>query len=85
MNRSNASAVPLGELIVAFFDIAAQYSTDPLEITHLASKAVLTRLRRACKMSPASMSASLIGAGPRQLRSLRAGTRVALSSSSTGR
>ena len=63
MKKCIPNAVPLGELIVAFFDIAAQYSTDPLEVSRLASKAVLTRLRRARVISPVSMPASLIVAG----------------------
>lgn len=63
MKRNAPKAVPLGELVVAFFDIAAQYSTDPLEISRLASKAVLARLRRALETAPTSMSANFFVVG----------------------
>jgi hypothetical protein len=41
----------LGDLIVAAFDKAAQYSTDPQEVTRLATKAVVHMLRRARRAS----------------------------------
>jgi hypothetical protein len=39
----------LGELVAAAFDRAAQYSSDPREVSHLATEAVLHMLRRARK------------------------------------
>ncbi len=37
----------LGELVVAAFDQAARYSTDPEEVSRLATTAVMHILRRA--------------------------------------
>lgn len=37
----------LGELVVAAFDQAARYSTDPREVSRLATQAVAHMLRRA--------------------------------------
>jgi hypothetical protein len=37
----------LGELVVAVFDEAAQYGTDPDEVSRMATRAVLHMLRRA--------------------------------------
>jgi hypothetical protein len=37
---------PLGELVAAAFDAAAQYSPDPAEVSRLATGAVLRMLRR---------------------------------------
>lgn len=42
----------LGELVVAAFDKAAQYSTDPREVARLATRAVMHMLRRARRISP---------------------------------
>ena len=36
-----------GDLVVAVFDQAAHYSTDPWEVSRLATQAVLRMLRRA--------------------------------------
>ena len=41
----------LGELIVAAFDKAAHYSTDPQEVSRLATQAVVHLLRRAWRTS----------------------------------
>jgi hypothetical protein len=38
---------PLGELVAAAFDTAAQYSSDPAEVSRLATGAVIRMLRRA--------------------------------------
>ena len=35
-----------GDLVVAAFDMAAQYSADPREVSRLATRAVLHMLRR---------------------------------------
>jgi len=43
-------SVPLGELILAAFDNAALYSTDPREISRLATQAVSDLLRHAPKL-----------------------------------
>jgi hypothetical protein len=40
-------SAPLGELVVAAFDAAAHYSTDPLEVSRLATQAVGRMLRGA--------------------------------------
>jgi hypothetical protein len=42
----------LGELIAAVFDIAAQYSKDPREISRLATGTVMHMLRRAWMALP---------------------------------
>ena len=39
----------IGDLVVAAFDKAAQYSTDPREVSRLATRAVMRMLRRAPK------------------------------------
>ena len=44
--------VQLGELVTAAFDEAAQYSSDQLEISRLATGAVMRMLRRARKIPP---------------------------------
>ena len=36
----------LGDLVVVAFDMAAQYSTDPGEVSRLATRAVMHMLRR---------------------------------------
>lgn len=45
MERKGYKTILLGELVVAAFDIAAQYSTDPREISRLATKAVIHIMR----------------------------------------
>ena len=51
--RTNAhETAQLGQLVVAAFDEAAQYSSDPLEVSRLATRAVMHLLRRAWKRSP---------------------------------
>jgi hypothetical protein len=44
-----SKTVPLGELILAVFDRAATYSTDPREVARLATQAVARMLGRAQK------------------------------------
>jgi hypothetical protein len=51
-------SVPLGELILAAFDNAALYSTDPREISRLATQAVSDLLRHAPKLSLSRSSLS---------------------------
>ena len=52
--RTNVhKTVQLGDLVVATFDEAAQYSTYPREVSRLATKAVMHMLRRARKTSQA--------------------------------
>jgi hypothetical protein len=41
----------LGDLVVAVFDNAARYSTDPREVSRLATLAVMKMLRRAWRHS----------------------------------
>ena len=51
--RTNAQeTAPLGELVVAAFDEAAQYSSDPREVSRLATRAVMQMLRRPRKTAP---------------------------------
>lgn len=52
--------VQIGDLIVATFDYAAQYSTDPREVSRLATELVVYMLRRAGETSHS----------PRRLQSL---------------
>jgi len=44
----------LGELVVAAFDKAEHYSTDPREVSRLATQAVMRMLRRAWRASTPS-------------------------------
>ena len=61
--RANATkTVQLGELIVAAFDMAAQYSTDSREISRLATKAVVQVLQRAWETSPLPSGPAAIAA-----------------------
>lgn len=46
----------LGELVVAAFDKAAQYSTDPREVSRLATRAVMHMLWRAREEPSISLS-----------------------------
>lgn len=46
MSTDTRKTVLLGDLIVAAFDIAARHSTDPREVSRLATKAVAAVLRR---------------------------------------
>jgi hypothetical protein len=46
----------LGDLVVAAFDKAAQYSTDPREVSRLATRAVMHMLRRVCEEPSISLS-----------------------------
>ena len=52
MKTDLRKTVQLGELIVAVFDIAAQHSTDPREVSRLATEAVGNMLRRAWMTLP---------------------------------
>ncbi|MBN1773250.1 MAG: hypothetical protein JXB32_18455 [Deltaproteobacteria bacterium] len=52
---------PLGDLVVAAFDEAAIFSTDPLEVSRLATLTVIDLLRWAPRMAAA-------GPPPRALR-----------------
>jgi hypothetical protein len=62
--RTNVrKTVQLGELIVAVYDIAAQHSTDPREISRLATGAVMGMLLRAwMTLPPPSIPAASIDA-----------------------
>jgi hypothetical protein len=44
---------PLGELVVAVFDKAARYSSDPREVSRLATQAIMELLRRLRRFSMA--------------------------------
>ena len=47
--------VPLGELVLAAFDEAALCSTDPLEVSRLATQAVARMLRQSRRTSRPSI------------------------------
>jgi len=52
--RTNVhQTVQFGELVVAAFDRAARFSTDPREVSRLATSAVVHMLRHAQQTSPA--------------------------------
>jgi hypothetical protein len=51
-------AVQLGELVVAAFDFTAQYSTDPREVSRLATSAVMHMLQRRGKALPPPSTAA---------------------------
>lgn len=44
---------PFGELVVAVFDKATQYSTDPHKVSRMATRAVANIVRRARKLTHA--------------------------------
>lgn len=52
MHTNAHETAQLGELVVAAFDEAAQYSSDPREVSRLATRAVMHLLRHAWKRSP---------------------------------
>jgi len=47
MSTNAHETAQLGELVVAAFDEAAQYTSDPREVSHLATRAVMRLLRQA--------------------------------------
>ena len=47
MRKDIYNTVKLGELVEVVFDEAKQYSNDPREISHLATRVVMSMLRRA--------------------------------------
>jgi hypothetical protein len=63
MRTDTHHTVQLGALVVAAFDSAAQHSTDPREVSRLATEAVIHLLRRAREKSHS----------PRRLPSLEKG------------
>jgi len=50
-------ATQVGELVVAAFDKAASYSSDPREVSRLATQAVAQMLRRARRHAAAGLRA----------------------------
>jgi hypothetical protein len=52
MHTNAHETAQLGELVVAAFDEAAQYSSDPREVSRLATRAVMHLLRHVWKRSP---------------------------------
>jgi hypothetical protein len=58
MKTQNRKSAPLGELVLAVFDKAAQYSADPREISRLATQAVSHMLRHAPKLTSSQPSFS---------------------------
>lgn len=52
VRTSTYETVPLGELVMAAFDVAAQYSADPQEISRLATSSVTHLLRCAGDRDP---------------------------------
>ena len=51
METQVPKTVALGELILAVFDKAAQYSADPREVSRLATQAVSHMLRQAPRLT----------------------------------
>jgi hypothetical protein len=49
--RTAQQTAELGELVVAAFDEATRYSTDPREVSRLATRAVMDIVRRARRTS----------------------------------
>jgi hypothetical protein len=47
MSATANETAQIGDLVVAAFDLAARYSTDPKEVSRLATTAVIHLLRRA--------------------------------------
>jgi|GEM_PF-3398992 len=47
MKKNGYKTAKLGDLVAAVFDEAEQYSSDPLEVSRLATRAVTHMLRRA--------------------------------------
>jgi hypothetical protein len=54
MRTTVRKTAQLGDLVVAVFDQAAQYSTDPRTVSRLATRAVMHLLRQAEKSSDAA-------------------------------
>lgn len=50
MRTSRHGTVQVGQLIAAVFDEAAEYSTDPREVSRLATQAVIHMLQRASRV-----------------------------------
>jgi hypothetical protein len=72
MKADAPRTVLLGDLVVAAFDEAAQYSTDPLEVSRLAAGAVMHALwRRRRRSFPSKRPPSLGGGGGLRLVSQR--------------
>lgn len=55
----------LGELVVAAFDKAAQYSTDPRQVSRMATRAVVHMLRNVRRTSPRRLQLPLPDGGYR--------------------
>jgi hypothetical protein len=53
MKTNIQQTAQLGDLVVAAFDEAEDYSSDPREVSHLATRAVMHLLRRMRKTWPA--------------------------------
>jgi hypothetical protein len=56
MKTNVQKTAQLGELVAAAFDNAAHYSTDPREVSRLATQAVMNMLRRAGRISAPPLS-----------------------------
>jgi hypothetical protein len=56
MKTTAHKTAQLGDLVVAAFDKAAQYSTDPREVSRLATRAVMHMLLRAREEPSISLS-----------------------------
>ena len=54
MKTNFYKTVELGDVVVAAFDEAAHYSSDPRKVSRLATRAVLRMLRRARRLQRAS-------------------------------
>ena len=56
MKKNIQQTEQLGDLVAAAFDEAEDYSSDPREVSHLATRAVMHLLRRARKTLPKEAS-----------------------------
>ena len=55
MRTDTYKTVQLGDLVVAAFDLAARYSTDPRKVSRMATRAV-ARLLRAREAAPVAFA-----------------------------
>jgi DNA helicase HerA-like ATPase len=60
MMPNHCKTVLLGELVMAAFDIATQYSSDPRVVSTLAARSVIRVLRRAHKRPPSRQTVRLL-------------------------
>jgi hypothetical protein len=63
VTTNDCKTVLLGELVVAAFDIAAQYSSDPRVVSILATRSVIRVLWHARKRPPSRQTVRLLPLG----------------------